>query len=133
MPNSDTWEFSRRWPPTEGIDLPNNDELELALCDQFPLPKEKNRLLSPSGLVDAQSESDHSDDDEQIPTALSVDEVEESDLPAPRTNSPPDEPPPLCEEHAKIIDQGLPRSPPSGQQHQSRPVKAEDSDSMQTR
>ena len=89
-----------------GIDLPNKDELELALYDQLPPPKEENRLPSPSGFVDAQSESDHSDDDEQIPTALSEDEVEEPDLPAPRINSPPDEPPPRCEEEARTINQG---------------------------
>ena len=89
-----------------GIDLPSSDEIELALYDQFGPPKEENRLPSPSGFVDAQSESDHSSDDEQIPTALSEDGVEGPDLPAPRINSPPDEPPPLCEERAKIIHQG---------------------------
>ena len=70
-------------------------------------PKEESRLPSPSGFVDAQSESDHSSDDEPIPTALSEDEVEEPDLPAPRTDSPPDEPPPLCDEQAKIMNQGI--------------------------
>ena len=61
----------------QGIDLPSDNELELKMHDQFPLPKEENRLPSPSRLTDAQSESesDHSDDDEQIPTALSEDEV----------------------------------------------------------
>ena len=87
------------------IDLPNDRELELALHDQFPLPMEENRLPSPSGYADAQSESDRSDD-EQEPTALSEEEVEEH-LPAPRINSPPDESPPLCEAQAKIIDQGV--------------------------
>ena len=77
------------------------------LYDQFGLPREENRLPSPSGFVDAQSESDHSSDDEPVPTALSEDGVEEPDLPAPRTNSPPNEPPPLCEERAKIMDQGI--------------------------
>ena len=81
----------------KGIDLPNNDELELVLYYQFGPPKEENRLPSPSGFVDAQSESDHSFDDEQIPTALFEDEGEEPDLPAPRSHSPPDESPPLCE------------------------------------
>ena len=88
------------------IELPNNDELELALYGQFAPLKEENKLPSPSGFVDAQSESDHSRDDEPIPTALSEDEVEEPDFPAPRIDSPPDEPPPLCEEQAKIIHQG---------------------------
>ena len=91
----------------KGIELPNNDELQLALYDQFGLPKEENRMPSPSGFVDAQPESDHSSHDEPIPTALFEDEVEEPDLPAPRTNSPPDEPPPLCDEQAKIINQGI--------------------------
>ena len=91
----------------KGIDLPNNDELELALYGQFGPPKEENRLPSPSGIVDAQSESDHSSDDEQIPTTLSEDEVEEPDFPAPRINSPPDESPPLCEEQAKVMHQGV--------------------------
>ena len=68
----------------KGIELPNNDELELALFDQFGPPKGENRLPSPSGFVDSQSESDHSSDDEPVPTALSEDEVEEPDLPAPR-------------------------------------------------
>ena len=57
----------------KGIELPNNDELELALYDQLGPPKEENRLPSPSGCVDALSESDHSSDDEPIPTALSED------------------------------------------------------------
>ena len=93
----------------KGVELPNNGELELALYDQLGPPKEENRLpnLSPSGFVDVQFESDHSSDDEPIPTALSEDEVEEPDLPAPRINPPPDEPPPLCEEQANIINQGI--------------------------
>ena len=90
-----------------GVQLPSKDELELALYDQFGPPKKENRLPSPSGFVDAQSESDHSSDDEPIPTGLSEDEVEEPDPPAPRINPPPDEPPPLCEEQAKIINQGI--------------------------
>ena len=53
-----------------GIELPSNDQLELALYDQFGPPKEENILPSPSGFVDAQSESDHSSDDEPVPTAL---------------------------------------------------------------
>ena len=53
-----------------GIDLPNNDELELALYDQFGPPKEENRLPSPSEFVVAQSKSDRGSDYEQIPTAL---------------------------------------------------------------
>ena len=88
------------------VDLPSDNELELALHDQFPPPMEENRSPSPSGFADAQSESDRSDE-EQGPTALSEEEVEEPDLPAPRINSPPDEPPPLCEAQAKIIDQGI--------------------------
>ena len=95
----------------KSINLLITNELELALHDQFPPPLEENRLPCPSGFTDAQSESGHSDDDEQSPTQLSQDEVEEPVLAKRRTNSPPNEPPPpwppLCEEQAKIIDQGI--------------------------
>ena len=109
MPNSETWgAILQKVAADKGIELPNNDELELALYDQLGPPKDENRLPSPFGSFDAQSESDHSSDEEPVPTALSEDEVEEEpDLPAPRINSPPKEPPPLCEEQAKIIDQGI--------------------------
>ena len=89
------------------IELPNNDELELALHDDSSPPSEQNRLPSPSGFADAQSDSDHSDDEDRIPTDKSEDEVEEADLPARRINSPPSEWPPVNQEQAKIIDQGI--------------------------
>ena len=85
------------------IDLPNDNEFELALHDETPPPREENRLPSPSGFADAQS--GHSDD-EQYPTARSEEEFVEPDLPAPRINSLPDEQRPLCEGQAGIIDQG---------------------------
>ena len=75
----------------------------MALHDQIPPPREENRLPSPSGSADAQS--DHSDD-EQDSTARFEEEFEEPDLPAARINSPPDEQPPQCQEQARIIDQG---------------------------
>ena len=76
----------------KNIDLPNDNELELALHDQIPPPLEENRLPDPTGFTDAQS--DHSDD-EQEATILSEEQFEEPALPAARINSPPDEQP-LC-------------------------------------
>ena len=89
------------------IELTNNDELELALHGEFSPSFKQNRLPSPSGFADARSDSDNSDDEERIPTDIFEDEVEESDLPARRTNSPPSEWPRMNEEQAKIIDQGI--------------------------
>ena len=84
------------------IEFPNYDEL--ALHDDGSPPFEPNWLPSPSGFADAQSDSDNSDDEDRSTPDISEDEVEESGLPARRTNSPPSERPPMNEEQAEIID-----------------------------
>ena len=85
------------------IGFPNYDQLELALHDDGSPPSEANRLPSPSGFADAQSDSDNSDEENRNPT----DEVEEPNLSARRTNSATIEWPVMNEEQAKIIDQGI--------------------------
>ena len=67
------------------VEFPNYDMLELALHDDGSPPSESNRLPSPSGFADAQSDSGNNDDEDRIPT----DEVEEPNLSARRIKSPP--------------------------------------------
>ena len=100
--NSDTWKrFSPKWQSTNALSCPTPTSLSWHYVhDEFPFSSGQNRLPSPSGFADAQSDSEHSGDEERIPTDISEDEVEESDLPARRTNSTPSEWP-------KIIDQGI--------------------------
>ena len=59
------------------IDLPNDNEAELALHDQLPLPSEDYRLPSPSAFTGAQSDSSN---DEPEKTDVSDEELQkESD------------------------------------------------------
>ena len=95
-PNSNTWrQSSSRWQPIKELNSP------ASTCLSW------HYMMNVSGFADAQSDSDSSDGGERIPTEIHGEEVEQPDLSARRTNPPPNEPPPMNEERAKITDHGI--------------------------